>query len=349
MKKVIYLHIGQTKTATTTLQAFFSANRTWLSERGILYPECPVDHPIKSQHRFLVEALGRTEQPLPDRIAQWEFLIEQIQKSSHPLTLISEEVFWHLFEQRSDEKKAAIEWIHRKLGAYDVKIICYVRRQDTWIESWYNQLTKTDVNRHSKMNYLEFISAYRNYGLLDYTASLQPWTDVFGNENMAVRPFQRSDFLEGDIISDFMNLLGVRDLNGTTRPKDQQVSLHNTSCEISALHNKTARATDFKRKFMEIVKSYDGEVNDQRKFTPRTVAEGLISEFKASNQRLAELYFSQRSDFFDESLRGYENGEYPGISPTELTEFVIHLFQDQQSQIRGMRKRISELENQLKN
>lgn len=48
--KTIFLHIGQTKTATTTLQAFFFVNRNWLANKGVLYPRVPEKNPFKRWH-----------------------------------------------------------------------------------------------------------------------------------------------------------------------------------------------------------------------------------------------------------------------------------------------------------
>jgi hypothetical protein len=67
-------------------------------------------------------------------------------------------------------------------------------------------------------------------------------------------------------------------------------------------------------------------------------------EFEASNRQLANDYAKEGEDFFDLTLAGYENGEYPGLSVQELANFMIYLFQEQQSQIRGLRKRLLDIE-----
>jgi hypothetical protein len=38
-ERVAYIHIGLPKTGSTSLQAFFRANRDILDERGIIYPD----------------------------------------------------------------------------------------------------------------------------------------------------------------------------------------------------------------------------------------------------------------------------------------------------------------------
>ncbi|NWG38593.1 MAG: hypothetical protein HXY27_01295 [Hydrogenophilaceae bacterium] len=342
--KTIYLHIGQTKTATTTLQAFFFENRNWLHDNGIYYPECPEAHPIKTQHRFLVESIAGLNLPFPDRIGAWDYLEKKIDASDRDKILISEEVFWHLFEKRPAGRKSAIQWIRQRLGNLDVKIICYLRRQDKWIESWYNQIVKTDVNALSRLEYMDFIQTYRDYGLLNYSEALQPWSDVFGEENLFVRPFEKSRFLNGDIIADFMSILGCEVSDSLTRPKDQQVSLCNSACELSLLFNRTPQAAEFKKRFMRVIKQYDADVIDNRRFTSKELSESLLREFEDSNRQLASKYAKGGDDFFDFALAGYEHGEYPGLSVQELANFMIYLFQEQQTQIRGLRKRLQDIE-----
>ena len=343
MKKTIYFHIGQTKTATTTLQAFFSDNRNWLGEHGICYPLCPPGHPIQSQHRFLVEPLAGLHAPYPDRLPAWEYVRTQIEQTSHTKVLISEEVFWHLFERRPDEKVSILEWVREKFQPHEVKVICYLRRQDKWIESWFNQLTKTDVNHYSRMSYADFILAYENQGMLDYNVAIDPWARAFGEKNLIVRSFEKSQFINGDIIQDFLSILGIQDLTNTTRPQDQQVSLANSACEISNIFNSTPRARDFKPKFMDIVRAFDDGVKDRRRFTPREIVVALLKTYENSNERLAQRFQAPLPTFFDMGMSDFEVGEYGGISTQELARFMIHIFQDQQMQIRQLRKRLSDL------
>jgi hypothetical protein len=346
MKKTIFLHVGQTKTATTTLQAFFSDNRAWLANQGIDYPECPPDHPIKSQHRFLVEPLAGLQRPFPDEIPGWTYIKQKIKASSLSSILISEEVFWHLFERRREEKVEILRWIKNQLSGHDVKIVCYLRRQDKWIESWFNQLTKTDVNHYSRMNYHQFIQAYKDQGMLNYVQALQPWITVFGEDNLIVRPFEKSQFLKGDVIQDFLSIIGVRllDSGEIVRPADQQVSLCNSACEISNIYNSTVRAKEFKQRFMEIVHAYDEQITDHRRFTPHSIATSLLDEYRSSNQEIAARFGGRLPEFFEPELNDYDAGEFTGTSTQELVRFMIQIFQDQQGQIRQLRKRLSDVE-----
>ncbi|RPI73225.1 MAG: hypothetical protein EHM38_00770, partial [Geobacteraceae bacterium] len=337
--KTIYLHIGQTKTATTSLQAFFHQNRTWLLQHDIYYPECPESHPVKSKHRFLMESLARAAFPIPKVLTGWAYIKDKITAAPQKRILISEEVFWHLFEQRPSEKIEAVQWIKKQFRGYEVKVVCYLRRQDKWIESWYNQVVKTDVNYRSRLTYEEFIELYRNCGQLDYLHALAPWEKVLGKDNMIVRPFEKKWLLDGDIITDFMSILDVTLDDSAVRPKELQVSLCNSACELSLIFNRTKGAANFKSKFVTIIKDFDTGVVDNRKFMKKKLAESLISEFADSNARLSNK-FGMGKEFFDAELTGYESGEYTGLTSQELAAFVMHMFLDMQVQMRSLRKRV---------
>ena len=90
---------------------------------------------------------------------------------------------------------------------------------------------------------------------------------------------------------------------------------------------------------------YDAEGKDPRKFTNRELAESLLNDFWDSNVSLSKEYGKGGGIFFDRELSGYEYGEYQGLATQELAAFMIHMFQDMQSQIRGLRRRVSELES----
>ncbi len=332
-KKTVYLHIGQTKTATTTLQAFFYANKGWLRERGVDYPDCPGRELMKSQHRFLVTALGRCKLPLPPALVEWEYIKHKIRSSNQPVVLLSEEVFWHLFENRAEERPEAIGWIKRQLSEFNVKVVCYLRRQDSWLESWYNQIVKTDVSQYSRMTFGEFMAHYKQNGLLDYHATLQPWVENFGKENMLVKPFERKKFLNGDIIADFLSLLGLKVEADCIIPKNRQISLSNAACELSTIYNRTKYAKKFKVKFLDMIEEFDQIIDDKRKYIKITEAEELLREYFEPNRKLGISFAPAADNFFDDGMDGYQYGEYAGLSVEELAFFVMTLFNDEKQKI----------------
>lgn len=342
--KTVYFHIGQTKTATTTLQAFFFQNRPWLEARGIFYPHVPEENPLKMQHRFLLTSIMERKGDYSAAQRYWDDLNQQIAAKDLPKVLISEETFWHLFEQDLPRRAEAIHWIGQQLKDYDVRIICYLRRQDRWIESWYNQIVKTDVNRASKLSILDFVNRYNEFGLLDYHAVLNDWAAEFGKEKIVVRPFETGRFLNGDVVQDFCGLLGLPDVAGASYPEDLQVSLTNYACEFSSIFNRANRAASCKPQMIKILSEFSGDKSDRRRYLPASVARELLERYAPSNKLVAERFLGQGSELFVDLAVHDAAQDYPGISASELARIVVEIFIEQQSQIRQLQRRLRELE-----
>jgi hypothetical protein len=342
--KTVYFHIGQTKTATTTLQAFFFQNRNWLEERDVFYPPVPEENPLKMQHRFLLTSIVERKGDYSIAQRYWDDLNSQINAADRPKVLISEETFWHLFEQDLPRRSEAIHWIGQQFKDYDVRIICYLRRQDRWIESWYNQIVKTDVNRASKLSILDFVNRYNEFGLLDYHAVLNDWTAEFGKDKIVVRPFEPGRFLNGDIVQDFCNVLGITDMAGATYPDDQQVSLTNYACEFSSIYNRASRAANYKQQMVKILSEFSGDKSDRRRYLPANIARELLERYSPSNRLVAERFLGPGNELFMDLAVHDAAQDYPGISANELSRIVIEIFIEQQSQIRQLQRRLREIE-----
>lgn len=94
--------------------------------------------------------------------------------------------------------------LRRILSNYDCKIIAYLPRQDLWLNSWAVKISK---NGHA----LDIgpDSIHPACCLADYHESLQCLATAFGRDAALVRPFEKIQFRNGDLISDFMHLLGM--------------------------------------------------------------------------------------------------------------------------------------------
>jgi len=285
MKKTLILHIGQTKTATTSLQTFFADNRPALAAQGVLYPEVPADHEAKHQHRFLVESLygppGAAE-------AAWDYLLETIAGSALPRVLISEEVFWHLHEAQPARRRSALEWVRRRLEGFELRIVCYLRRQDLWVQSWHNQIAKTDVSEPSRFGLGEFVDAQLRLGMLDYARILEDWLAVFGRERLLVREFASPLMLRADPVADFMHhALGLDDLSEFLPVGAHQRSLAQAALTAAVRFNRTASAERFKSAHQQMLRNANPLLEDRQPRLTTAQAALVHGACRDSNQRLA--------------------------------------------------------------
>jgi len=80
------------------------------------------------------------------------------------------------------------------------KIVCYLRRQDLWLESGYKQAVKSPFNRSTEKFKIKYF---------DYYSKLSNWKQAFPEAEIIVRIYDRKLFPEGNVILDFLQALGI--------------------------------------------------------------------------------------------------------------------------------------------
>lgn len=224
----VYLHIGMPKTATTAIQRFLFENRAdLLAKQGCLYPchamgwyqQVPL---VKSIVRSVFPQAIFNESIADIDLAEWlAGLREQYIATDCSKIIISSEYLWaspamqtHMkFHGDTDENFSYIEGVIKKtLETFsefnDVKIVVYLRRQDSWLESFFNQQIKIGAVIPAE----DAVMAVKNYLL--YARNLKLWADYFGSENIIVRLYETT---APDIISDFCQATGL-DFEQLIRP-----------------------------------------------------------------------------------------------------------------------------------
>ena len=136
MKKKLYIHIGRPKVGSTAIQSFLKTNRKTLLENGILYPAAGERQNASHQLASVLLREAERKQDLNPAESLYRDLIAEIESSAASTCVISSENFYFVQPKRVAE---ALE------GKYDVKIICYVRRQDEVLVSSYIQELRDDT------------------------------------------------------------------------------------------------------------------------------------------------------------------------------------------------------------
>lgn len=204
--KVLYLHIGTHKTASTLLRRTLLQNTDVLEREQIkLVPR----HVFKESDFFAWLArlnAGKlsVEDPVPENAAQ-DFL-QMVSGPEERVLITSEDMFRRLpladFYQRIN---VGLTRMQELLPGWEIKVILYVRQQKSFVESCYTQL----------------IQLGRDLDFADYTGGELPrhlnWAKVcddiagvVGKDNLKVRPFEVIKTLgtEG-FVRDFLSLLDL--------------------------------------------------------------------------------------------------------------------------------------------
>jgi hypothetical protein len=192
----LFLHIGTHKTGSTAQQQLLHQHREALAVEGIFYPETGLQ---KHAHHQLAWASG-ARRPAVDAgflASAFEKIAGQARHSGDTVVLSSEE-----FEFTPDP--AVLAALKK---SFEVSVVIYLRKQDHCLEAAYNQHVRSYDLRFTGSIY-QFALKYDFFRRYDYAALLQPWADVFGSQNLLVRPYG-SSLVGSDACADLFSLIGV--------------------------------------------------------------------------------------------------------------------------------------------
>ncbi|MGG5889260.1 hypothetical protein ACLF3G_19170 [Falsiroseomonas sp. HC035] len=213
MKPDLLLHIGQSKTGTSSIQRVLGARRAALARLGVCYPASPgwANHGMLPASLVPLSRLGHFNPALWDGIGAEARLSRfrrefQAEMSGLPATtrlvILSAEQCGGLLDTR-ELITALRDLLAPHVGR--MRVVIYLRRQDQHAASGYTQALRVAhvgppmLPRHGP-------EALPHY---DYARQLDDWAGVFGEDAMLPRIFERPRLLNGDAVDDFLALAEV--------------------------------------------------------------------------------------------------------------------------------------------
>ena len=178
---------------------------------------------------------------------------------------------------------------------YSIKIIYYVRRQDSRIESRYNQVMKIPHNSFHKTFYDFFRTD--SFPVLDYYSFLIPWRESFGRENIIVRCYEKEQLADG-IFADFLQTTGLNLDSAYNIPGEMiNKSLNWDMIEyIRLCKARTTHDIDFNRYLVNKMKmvnlNYD-DGKERRSLLSPDQKSHIIEYYSESNAKLAREYLGR--------------------------------------------------------
>lgn len=204
MKKTLYLHIGNHKTGTSSIQRAMCARKKELNQEGITYfSRFRGRAERKSINRWVHCQGGGGEL----RASIRDGLVQRLARAGDRVVASAESFSW-IFSA------AEISDFYTALARHfdEIKILAYIRRQDKQIISHHQQGAKgprTDAARFYGNDCVAIPEYQPHFDLyLDYATRLGKWADAFGDENMQIRVYERSELYRGDAVADFFRMIG---------------------------------------------------------------------------------------------------------------------------------------------
>jgi len=199
----LVLHIGYARTGTTAIQHFLAANRAALARQGIYYPAAGA---WEDAHHGLAMVMGQhpfggPQDPGDAEAQLFDALRGEIDASGCDRIVLSTELFSIRFGEIQASPHA-----RKFLDRCDsVRVVCFLRRPDTWIESCFaQQLWNSPDEPPGDKD--EFISEFVHAA--NYHFALVQWQRLAGPEALRVVVYEQAEAGPGCVRS-FCSLLGV--------------------------------------------------------------------------------------------------------------------------------------------
>ncbi len=306
-RKRLVIHIGYHKTGSTSVQTYMEENRKLLEERGLFYPVTQRDdrRPYYSKHLHLFNLLiaeNHASEGFGDYVR--EILtpyVQEILASGADTAVISEESFSGMHPD-----------IIRALGVlkedFDVHVLAIIRRQDEFLQSWYQQSIK---DFREQRTFARFIND-GDWNRLYYHDTLARWADVFGEDRLTVRSYDQMVSQEGfQMIREFLGLVLGRPVDWDTKERAWNVAFPSVCYEALRYIAREQVADEDYRNFIKTMRRVSLQNPAlrqlelfQRKYLTPEISAALHARFGESNRITAERHFGGEDPF-------------PGFSPSE--------------------------------
>lgn len=317
MMKTLYLHIGMPKTGTSSIQKFLLQNPEALARQGYCFPKLPHKYPYVYNNRnahFMVGKLYNDDgtrnkklenQYLQDGLTNILLCFEQFDN-----VILSEENIWRM-SGGSRKKLFPYLHAHAKEYGYQIRLIVYLRRQDTFqISNWKQNVkhpkTASTLTFEERLNQVLTDEPY----VLNYGIRLDQMADLFGKENLIVRRYEPDSWINGSIIDDFLVCVG---LNHTDEfiplQRDINPSLYGNTTEIKRIINKdptfTLEENAYLGQFLRDLSAESSKRYPCSMLSPEETR-SLLSTFEVENARVAREYIGDNKPLFSNQINNMQ-------------------------------------------
>ena len=346
MKKTLYVYVGTTKTGTTAIQSFCIDNDEVLHRKGYCYPLFPYRYKDVSERRnarfLLEEASNRQEGVYREGMDKIHALFKEYDN-----IIVSDEGIWSApYEQRIAMWRALKA--EAKEGGFKIKIIVYLRRQDTYLISGWNQMVKSGLGAGAGTSWKDYVEDLVNINKMKYATHLKKLVTFFGKNNIIVRRFEPKRFAGGTIYADFLQAVG---LELTDEYNIEQPMLntrlagntHEIQRVLNAMPGMDGTYHSFFRQALLSYADQSGEAYPCEMFS-KAEAEAFMDRYREENRQVAEEFF-EGGELFDLSWKDIPKWEKDNpYMQDDMIRFVGACCMKLIEENRALRTRVDNLE-----
>lgn len=357
--KTLYIHIGTPKTGTTSIQNFCGLNREKLKEQGVLYPIMNYHYERKSVNRngyFLTGTIKENGTRNKEKEKQvfdneLQYIVDCF--NDYDTILLSDESIWWATSTRrkglwKDLKK------HSEQHNYQIKVIVYLRRQDQFMMSRYNQKLKTDFIA-STQSFDEYFADMngRFKCVMDYRERIDNIAKSISKENVIVKRFDRNYFYNGDLNQDFLHILGVKvDDSFQQLNETANTGISVQSGEIKRVLNRLKPITMAdNNKLIKILKECEEVLPESNTSLMSTdEVKAFMEQFVDSNESIVDEYIGDGKPLFDYTYKKTTAWDYNDKNYNEeLILFFVNTIDSVYKENKQLKKELNKINSQIKN
>jgi hypothetical protein len=314
LSKRIYMRIGSDKAGTVSLANLVVHNKDTFLKHGMYAPirNCiPVfDYFIKKGHLNSINTFDSSDfLSKKNHMQLFKELMDQYEERKQFDIFLTTETFWGRLSKKNIEKcrkdiKKLSQSIKEYFKYHQVIIILNLRRIDLYIESLYKQEIK--AGRHLTISQLKnHLTPEKPFGLLLLLE------EVFGKENIIIRPFERSQMIDGDLVADTLKILKLYSHIDDFKIKIKNEGLHRDLCETLLILNKEKGKLISNKQLIRLsgILKNEYKFKDVKYILSLDERKKLIANYESFYRYLGENY-SNGTPFFAEPLPGDEHLEY---------------------------------------
>ena len=212
----LYVHIGIHKTGSTALQIFLLNNSKFLKNFSCFYPRNGIS--FGPGHANIAFQILKNEKYYNNNATSLDDIVSELKASDMEKAILSSEIFCQFNGENVVEFKEALDFVE------NIKIICFVRRQDELFYSWWQESVK-----HGSIK--DFNEAYFLFEkIFDYNKIIKPWADVFGNKNISIIFFPEQRDSNWSVAHEFFKVFDLP--SEVTIPNGNVITIINKSLDI---------------------------------------------------------------------------------------------------------------------
>lgn len=321
--KTLYLHIGTPKTATSSIQMFCRVNRHRFREYGYEFPMPLHKYPFVGHNRnahFLVdsspkldasghiensadETLERSKERQKHLAGGMKIIHKAFEKYNN--VILSDEGLWLSLNYNQRNPLDILCENAREYG-YQIKVIVYLRRQDLFVTSRWNQLVKEGAISQTFQEYLDDL-LFRRSLIVDYAESLDRIAAKLSKENVIVRRFESSSWVGGSIYTDFLDAVGLApDVSMKSLKMDMNTSLTLNFVELQRQINASADISNNQKEFFSyFLRKASGKGKEHSKYGELSTEEiqEFLAQYEEGNARIAKEYLGEDGSLFSPVIK----------------------------------------------